>query len=66
MVYDDLEKKELAHYVRLSISGQEPENISLVDGAFYVGCNVKAGSDKLDIYKCILYEFDFDSASYWW
>lgn len=62
----DLEKKELAHYVRLSISGQEPENISLVDGAFYVGCNVKAGSDKLDIYKCILYEFDFDSASYWW
>ena len=57
----DLATKQLAHYVRLSISDQEPENISLVDGAFYIGCNPKSGSNKLDIYKTILYEFDFDA-----
>ncbi|MBQ7320626.1 MAG: hypothetical protein IJW99_00875 [Clostridia bacterium] len=57
----DLEAKSLAHYVRLSISDQEPENISLVDGAFYIGCNSKSGSNKLDIYKSILYEFDFNT-----
>jgi len=56
----DLETRKLAHNVRLSISDQEPENISLLDGAFYVGCNPKAGSNKLDIYKSVLYEFDFD------
>lgn len=58
----DLEGKKLAHNVRLSISDQEPENISLVDGAFYIGCNPKSGSNKLDIYKTILYEFDFDAS----
>lgn len=60
----DLEAKKLAHYVRLSISDQEPENISLVNGAFYVGCNPKSGSNKLDIYKTILYEFDFNAAEH--
>ena len=57
----DLEGKKLAHNVRLSISDQEPENISLVDGVFYIGCNPKSGSNKLDIYKTVLYEFDFDA-----
>ena len=57
----DLEGKKLAHNVRLSISDQEPENISLVDGVFYIGCNPKSGSTKLDIYKTVLYEFDFDA-----
>ena len=58
----DLEAKKLAHYVRLSISGQEPENISLVNGAFYIGCN-SSSSSQLDIYKSVLYEFDFHSAT---
>ena len=57
----DLKTKKLAHNVRLSISDQEPENISLVDGAFYIGCNPKSGSNKLDIYRSVLYEFDFDA-----
>lgn len=57
----DLETKKLAHNVRLSISDQEPENISLVNGVFYIGCNPKSGSNKLDIYKSVLYEFDFDA-----
>ena len=61
----DLEKKKLAHNVRLSISDQEPENISLVDGVFYVGCNSKSGSNKLDIYKTVLYEFKFDESKPW-
>lgn len=55
----DLESKKLAHYVRLSISGQEPENISLVNGEFYIGCN--SSTTQLDIYKSVLYEFDFDA-----
>ena len=58
----DLETRKLAHNVRLSISDQEPENISLLDGAFYIGCNPKTGSNKLDIYKSVLYEFDFDAS----
>ena len=58
----DLEAKKLAHYVRLSISGQEPENISLVNGAFYIGCN-SSSSSQLDIYKSVLYEFDFDACT---
>ncbi len=58
----DLEAKNLAHYVRLSISGQEPENISLVNGAFYIGCN-SSSSTQLDIYKSVLYEFDFDACT---
>jgi len=57
----DLETKQLAHNVRLSISNQEPENISLLNGAFYIGCNPKSGSNKLDIYKSILFEFDFEA-----
>lgn len=61
----DLEKKTLAHNVRLSISDQEPENISLVDGVFYIGCNSKSGSNKLDVYKTVLYEFRFDEAQPW-
>ena len=61
IIYDLITKK-LAHNVRLSISDQEPENISLVDGAFYIGCNPKSGSNKLDIYKSVLYEFDFDAS----
>ena len=55
----DLETKKPAQYIRLSISGQEPENISLVDGVFYIGCNPKYNT--LDIYKSVLYEFDFDA-----
>ncbi len=58
LIYD-IEKKTLAHRVRLSISDQEPENISIVDGVFYIGCNPRSGSVKLDIYKSVLYEFDF-------
>ena len=61
----DLEKKTLAHNVRLSISDQEPENISLVDGVFYIGCNSKSGSNKLDIYETVLYEFKFDESKPW-
>jgi hypothetical protein len=58
----DLEGKKLAHNVRLSISGQEPENISLVNGAFYIGCN-SSSSTQLDIYKSVLYEFDFSACT---
>ena len=58
----DLEGKKLAHNVRLSISGQEPENISLVNGAFYIGCNSSSGS-QLDVYKSVLYEFDFNACT---
>lgn len=54
----DLETREFVQYIRLSISGQEPENISLVDGVFYIGCN--SSTSKLDIYKSVLYEFDFN------
>ena len=49
----------------LSISDQEPENISLVDGVFYIGCNSKSGSNKLDIYETVLYEFKFDESKPW-
>lgn len=58
----DLEGKKLAHNVRLSISGQEPENISLVNGAFYIGCN-SSSSSQLDVYKSVLYEFDFNACT---
>ena len=58
----DLEGKKLAHNVRLSISGQEPENISLVNGTFYIGCN-SSSSSQLDVYKSVLYEFDFDACT---
>lgn len=57
----DLDAKKLAHNVRLSISGQEPENISIVNGEFYIGCN--ASGSACDIYKSVLYEFDFDAVT---
>ena len=57
----DLDAKKLAHNVRLSISGQEPENISIVNDEFYIGCN--ASGNACDIYKSVLYEFDFDTVT---
>ena len=54
-VYDS-KMGNLANKIRLSISGQEPENISVVNGAFIIGCN-NSSSSAFDVYKCTLIDF---------
>lgn len=43
--------------IRLSIAGQEPENISVVDGGFIIGCNNSATPATADIYRTELVDF---------
>ena len=42
--------------IRLSISGQEPENLSIVNGAFIIGCN-SSNAAEVDIYRTEVIDF---------
>lgn len=52
----DIEKGKLQNKIRLSISGQEPENISIVNGEFMIGCNSSSAS-YADVFHSILIDF---------
>ena len=47
----------LENRIRLSVYDQEPENISIVNGEFIIGCNNSSDSKNTDIVRTLLIDF---------